>query len=110
MTSILCKHHFRELNSKVRGIDSVDRFCVETYIFFMHSKKYHPVTAYNQSKLAQILFTRHLQQVINEDEEWRVQVHAVHPGIVDTELFSNSSTTYIPWIKRIFFKVCLAYK
>lgn len=74
----------------------------------MRSKKYHPVTAYNQSKLAQILFTRHLQQVINEDEEWHVQVHAVHPGVVDTELFCNSSTTYIPWIKRIFFKVCPA--
>lgn len=74
----------------------------------MNSKHYHPATAYNQSKLAQILFTRHLQDLIDQDKEWHTQVHSVHPGIVDTDLFQNSSTTYIPWIKRIFFKVCVA--
>lgn len=68
-------------------------------------KFYYPPVAYNQSKLAQVLFTRHLQQIFNENEDTYVQVHAVHPGVVDTDLFVHSSTTYIPWFKRIFFKV-----
>lgn len=74
-------------------------------IFFLCSKDYHPIIAYNQSKLAQVLFTRHLQLLINQDEDWHVQVHAVHPGIVDTDLFVHSSTTYVPWFKKLFFKV-----
>lgn len=66
---------------------------------------YYPPDAYNQSKLAQVLFTRHLQNVINQDEDLHVQVHAVHPGVVDTDLFCHSSTTYVPWFKKLLFKV-----
>lgn len=69
------------------------------------SKDYYPPDAYNQSKLAQVLFTRHLQLLINQDEDLHVQVHAVHPGVVDTDLFVHSSTTYVPWFKKLFFKV-----
>lgn len=69
------------------------------------SKDYYPPDAYNQSKLAQVLFTRHLQFLINQDEDLHVQVHAVHPGVVDTDLFVHSSTTYVPWFKKLFFKV-----
>lgn len=71
----------------------------------LRRKYYYPPTAYNQSKLAQVMFTRQLQSLIDGDEDCHVQVHAVHPGLVDTDLFVHSSTTYIPWIKRILFKV-----
>lgn len=76
----------------------------ENTFFFVFRKYYYPPDAYNQSKLAQVLFTRHLQIKLNQEN---VQVHAVHPGIVDTDLFVHSSTTYIPWFKKIFFKVTL---
>lgn len=68
-------------------------------------KYYYPPDAYNQSKLAQVLFSKHLQAVLSRDEAATVQVHAVHPGVVDTDLFVHSSSTYIPWVKRILFKV-----
>lgn len=70
-----------------------------------HSKDYYPPDAYNQSKLAQVLFTRHLQLLINQDEDCHVQIHAVHPGVVDTDLFQYSSLSYISWFKKLFFKV-----
>lgn len=79
-------------------------FCFSD-LFFFDSKNYYPPDAYNQSKLAQVLFTRHLQLLINQDEDLHVQVHAVHPGVVDTDLFVHSSTTYVPWFKKLFFKV-----
>ena len=34
-----------------------------------------------------------------------VQTHAVHPGVVDTDLFKNSSTTAVPGLKKFIFKV-----
>ena len=39
-----------------------------------------------------------------EEEGSHVQVHAVHPGVVDTDLFAHTSTTSIPIVKKIFFK------
>ncbi|XP_030558608.1 dehydrogenase/reductase SDR family member on chromosome X isoform X2 [Drosophila novamexicana] len=66
-------------------------------------KNYYPGTAYSQSKLAQILFTRHLQTLLDA-EKAHVQVNVVHPGIVDTDLFEHSATTAVPFFKKIFFK------
>lgn len=77
---------------------------------FLFRKYYYPPDAYNQSKLAQVLFTKHLQVLLSGagvGAGGRVQVHAVHPGVVDTDLFVHSSSTYIPWVKKILFKVCV---
>lgn len=81
------------------------KFCF-WFVCKTHSKDYYPPDAYNQSKLAQVLFTRHLQLQINQDEDCHVQIQAVHPGVVDTDLFQYSSLSYISWFKKLFFKVC----
>lgn len=82
---------------------------IDSVLFFgfchFNSKDYYPPDAYNQSKLAQVLFTRHLQLLINQDEDCHVQIHAVHPGVVDTDLFQHTSMTYVSWFKTLFFKV-----
>lgn len=68
------------------------------------ARKYsYPPEAYNQSKLAQVLFTKQLQQQLSARGE-PIQTHAVHPGVVDTGLFVHSTSTYIPWFKRLMFK------
>lgn len=71
----------------------------------MYRNYYYPPDAYNQSKLAQVMFARHLQTLIDADEDCHIQVHAVHPGVVDTDLFIHSSTTYVPGVKKLLFKV-----
>lgn len=38
------------------------------------------------------------------EEGSHVQVHAVHPGVVDTDLFNHTSTTHIPFFKKMLFK------
>lgn len=65
---------------------------------------YHPLRAYSDSKLAQVLFTRHLQYVIDQNENVHVQVHAVHPGVVDTDIFECGINGF-PNIKKIIFRV-----
>lgn len=72
--------------------------------YYCHSRKYYsPGDAYSQSKLAQILSTRHLQSLL-EAENAYVQVVAVHPGVVDTDLFEHSATTAVPWFNKLLFK------
>ncbi len=51
-------------------------------------KKYSGMDAYSKSKLANILFTYELARRL---EGTRVTVNAVHPGLVSTNLSSNSS-------------------
>ncbi|KAI8123964.1 hypothetical protein FF38_08717 [Lucilia cuprina] len=66
-------------------------------------KYYYPGAAYSQSKLAQVLSTRHLQALLDK-ENANVQVIAIHPGIVDTDLFEHSATTSVPFFKKLVFK------
>lgn len=53
-------------------------------------REYHPGTAYTQSKLANMLFTRELCKKLDETD---VVVIAVHPGVVKTELGRHLSIT-----------------
>ena len=38
------------------------------------------------------------------ENNFKIQVHAVHPGIVDTELFKNTNSDHFPWMKKLFYK------
>lgn len=73
-------------------------------IFCNFRQYYYPGDAYAKSKLAQVFFTKHLDNLIQE-KGLKIQVHSTHPGIVNTDLFEHSSNTYIPWFKDIFYKV-----
>lgn len=70
---------------------------------FNSQTDYYPISAYNNSKLAQVMFGKHLQMLL-EANEYPVQTNSLHPGVVDTELFDNSASTSIGWFKKIFFK------
>jgi len=71
---------------------------------FHCTKYYYPCEAYAKSKLAQIYFTKHLETIFAE-RDLKIQAHSIHPGIVNTDLFSNSSNTHIPWFKDFMYKV-----
>ncbi|KAK4887611.1 hypothetical protein RN001_003882 [Aquatica leii] len=53
-----------------------------------HREHYISSEAYAQSKLAQVLFSNHLNSLM-KDENKRVGVYSVHPGIVNTDLFKE---------------------
>lgn len=62
----------------------------------LNSKKYYsPFEAYNQSKLANVLFSYELNRRLKE-KNCPVTSNAVHPGIVNTDLFQG-----LPWFLRI---------
>lgn len=91
-------------NSRIVNVSSIVHLMGRiNYDDINGKKRYYPATAYNQSKLAQVLLTRHLDNLLKEEGS-HVQVHAVHPGVVDTDLFVHSSTTAVPGLKKYMFK------
>lgn len=67
-----------------------------------NKKGYLSQIAYSQAKLAQILFSNHLNELLKNDN---VKVYSVHPGIVNTDIFDGSKMKrFIPWAPNIFFK------
>ena len=65
----------------------------------MHTKNYDPQTAYRQSKLANVLFTRELAKRLQGSN---VTVSALHPGVVRTELFRYAQDSAGFWFNLLF--------
>ncbi|XP_055629128.1 dehydrogenase/reductase SDR family member on chromosome X [Toxorhynchites rutilus septentrionalis] len=92
-----CRARIVNVSSCVNKIGEIN------YEDINRSKDYYPADAYNQSKLAQVLFAKHTNLQFVEDNE-PIQSHSVHPGVVNTDLFEHSSTTYVPWVRQLLFK------
>lgn len=89
---------------------SLDFFCINLRAHINHfgcytRKDFVSSTAYSNSKLAQVMFTKSLQRSFDARGA-RLQIHSVHPGVVNTDLFKD---TYIdrlfPWMPKLLFKV-----
>lgn len=52
----------------------------------------------------QIMFARYLNKTL-ESEKSKVRSYSVHPGVVNTDLFKDSSIgKYAPWLQSLLFK------
>ena len=51
-------------------------------------RHYRPIAAYGQSKLANLLFARHLQQ-LSDRYGWNILLASAHPGFARTDIISN---------------------
>jgi NAD(P)-dependent dehydrogenase (short-subunit alcohol dehydrogenase family) len=51
-------------------------------------RRYNPIGAYGQSKLANLLFGRRLQQ-LSDAEAWGLSVYSAHPGLAATSLIPS---------------------
>ena len=58
-------------------------------------KKFSSFKSYGQSKLANILFTRYLSNLVRDDS---ITVNCLHPGVVATNLFDKMN----PFLKSVF--------
>jgi NAD(P)-dependent dehydrogenase (short-subunit alcohol dehydrogenase family) len=52
-------------------------------------QRYDPFKAYCNSKLANVMFTRHLSKILDGSG---VTVNTLHPGLVQTDIFRHSGT------------------
>lgn len=68
-------------------------------------KLYIPSEAYAQSKLAQILFSNAVNRIL-KGENARVTSTALHPGVVDTDLFEGTTLKrFASWVPKLLFRV-----
>jgi NAD(P)-dependent dehydrogenase (short-subunit alcohol dehydrogenase family) len=71
-------------------------------------KYYHPGIQYGNSKLAQVLFSNHVDKICNS-KNLKIQSHCVHPGVVDTDIFNSVPLfKYMSYIRRLVMKVSLS--
>lgn len=68
---------------------------------------YSPYHAYAQSKLAQIMFTYKLHEILLKKSDCsQVTVNCVHPGVAKTELYENVWwVKTFPWLADLLFRV-----
>lgn len=76
------------------------------YDDFNYEKYYHTGLAYADSKLAQIMSTKHLNQLC-KNNRLKVQTHTAHPGVVDTDIFKNSVWGSLTRLRKLIFKVII---
>lgn len=63
-----------------------DRGTVDFDDLNWEKRKYSPVKAYGQSKLANVLFTKELARKLEENNINNVTAYSLHPGVIKTEL------------------------
>ncbi|PSN43390.1 Retinol dehydrogenase 12 [Blattella germanica] len=89
LTNLLLDNLKASAPSRIINVSSIAHHRGEIKKDDLNSEKhYDGGDAYNQSKLANVLFTRELAKKL---EGSGVTVNAVHPGIVDTEIIRHMS-------------------
>lgn len=80
----------QDVNARVINVTScVHKIAHINYEDFNYGNYYRAGMVYSDSKLAQVMFSIHLQNICHENG-WKVQSHAAHPGVVGTDIFNNS--------------------
>ena len=55
----------------------------------MLEKKYNEWVAYMQSKLANVYFTKHMNEELKNSGTTNIKTVSLHPGVVRTDLYRN---------------------
>ncbi len=89
LTNLLIKNLKSASYARIVNVSSGAHAFVKRFNFKdVHSKKrYKPFQVYGYSKLANILFTKKLSKILEEDN---ITVNCLHPGVVGTEFGHNN--------------------
>lgn len=112
-TSLLLPHLQRTgqhsgRSSRIINVSSIAHLVAELIFDDLNGERhYTPYHAYSQSKLALIMFTYKLHDVLSQYESYdRVNVLTLHPGIVSTSIFDGVwMVEAVPFITNRLFKV-----
>lgn len=91
-------------DARIINVSSIHHIRGQIYfddINFEKPGKYDPVEAYCQSKLANVLFTRHLAKQLNLNEKYsNICTYSLNPGTINTEL-----TRHVTGLRKIIFTI-----
>ena len=92
LTSLLLPHLARSGDARVVNVISCASYigsCLDWSDWTSLARYYSPEQAYGNSKAAQILFTRQLTKLLEQNNS-NVRCYSIHPGIVFTDLYVNT--------------------
>jgi NAD(P)-dependent dehydrogenase (short-subunit alcohol dehydrogenase family) len=95
------------LRSRIVNVSSSTHFARSLNLSDLNGlKMYSPYHAYGQSKLAQIMYTYKLHEVLSDSEEYsNVSVTCLHPGVAKTELYEHVWwVVAFPWVSDLLFR------
>lgn len=94
-----------EIYSRIVNVTSVVHYILKDFKpeqLLEKKPQYIPVAGYSRSKLAQILFTYRLQNLLHENQ-LPVECVSVHPGVVNTDIFNGQFIkTIAPFALKLF--------
>ena len=76
-------------------------------VWLYFRKCFYSAQSYANSKLVQLMSTKHMETILRASN-LNIQTDAPHPGIVNTDIFQNSTSAYIPFITKLLYKVRLS--
>ncbi|XP_077291046.1 retinol dehydrogenase 13-like [Arctopsyche grandis] len=65
-------------------------------------RSYSPLSAYGQSKLANVLFTKELCKILKERNIEGINVYSLHPGVIATDLGRHLDSAIFPGARSIY--------
>lgn len=74
------------VSSLAHKMNAPSTVTIDTFKNIQNPAKYSSWSNYGLSKLANVLFVRHLSKKLTEEGCTNVQVNALHPGVIKTEL------------------------
>ena len=93
LTELLLPYLKKSKSSRIIHTSSVmhDRVSIDLNDLNFEKNKYSRITAYNISKLAQVLYSRHLAILLKKSNVTSV---SIHPGWVQTQLIKNTMPVF----------------
>ncbi len=100
LTTLLLEHLKKSNAGRIVNVASLmHNGCAMQWDDLNLEKKFNPILAYSQSKLANVLFTKELQRRLSDT---KIKVVALHPGTIKTELNRYFDEK---WYYAVLFKV-----
>ncbi|KAF7995071.1 hypothetical protein HCN44_004543 [Aphidius gifuensis] len=85
------------------GVNYLSHFLLTALLMPLLCNDAKKISRVINSKLAQVIFTKILQDIADR-KNLPIRSYAVHPGIVNTDLFENSLLYKFKWFMNIFLK------
>lgn len=102
LTHLLLPHLIKAKEARIVNVGSGNHFRGKIHFDDIHlENNYHPLRAYNQSKLANLLFTYELDRRLIAEDRNHISVNCADPGLNNTQIGGKNTI----WLHRLLWNI-----